>query len=134
MLHHAPQAVILVESLAVLAACTIDVSLVSDDYPALKFKRLTCPGSFKASLYEVSTHICNAFRTADSSMNKIKMALIDMPNYFDNALDAATNASAFFLLHLKKLSPQTMFKMLQFLLYFSVFDRFSLMTQRLNAP
>ncbi|CAJ0956184.1 unnamed protein product, partial [Mesorhabditis belari] len=87
MLYNAPQAVVLVEALAILAAAAPDPSLVSENMPAEKFTRLKTPSSFKASLYQVASSMCNAFRTADVSMMTIKAKLVDLPDDFVSTLE-----------------------------------------------
>lgn len=88
MLFHGPLAVIIIRSLAILALCAPDPSLVTKKSPIEKFKRLRTPGSFRASLYQVAANMCNAFRTADYAMNKIRASLVDLPDYFESALEA----------------------------------------------
>ncbi|CAJ0956467.1 unnamed protein product, partial [Mesorhabditis belari] len=87
MLYNAPQAVVLVEALAILAAPATDPSLVSEEMPLGEFRRLKTPSSFKASLYQVASSMCNAFRTADVSMMTIKAKLADLPDDFVSTLE-----------------------------------------------
>lgn len=87
MLYHGPQAVIVVQGIAILAAASPDPSLICDGMPVENFKHLTTPSSFRASLYQVASAMCNAFRQADSSMNTIRAALADLPYYFYSALE-----------------------------------------------
>ena len=87
MLYHGPQAVFLVESLALLSVCAPDPSLITAEMPREKFVRLKTPGSFRASLYQVAANMCAAFQTADYSMNTIRASLVDLPDYFETTLD-----------------------------------------------
>uniref|UniRef100_A0AC35F6S4 Uncharacterized protein n=1 Tax=Panagrolaimus sp. PS1159 TaxID=55785 RepID=A0AC35F6S4_9BILA len=87
MLYDGPNAVLVVSSLAIIAAATDDPSLISEKMPKESFKRLKTPGSFRASLYQISTSMCLAFRKADTSMGTIRSCLIDMPDHIQDALN-----------------------------------------------
>uniref|UniRef100_A0A914Q6L0 Uncharacterized protein n=1 Tax=Panagrolaimus davidi TaxID=227884 RepID=A0A914Q6L0_9BILA len=93
MLYDGPNAVLVVNSLAVLAAATDDPSLISEKMPKESFKRLKTPSSFRASLYQVSTSMCGAFRKADTSMGTIRSCLIDMPDHIQDALYSVAAAN-----------------------------------------
>uniref|UniRef100_A0AC34F063 Uncharacterized protein n=1 Tax=Panagrolaimus sp. ES5 TaxID=591445 RepID=A0AC34F063_9BILA len=87
MLYHGPQAVVLVQSLAILAVCAPDPSLdVATLKPEIK-NRLADPGSFRASLLHVANKMCNAFREADKTMKTIRASLVDFPDYFSAAIE-----------------------------------------------
>ena len=91
-LLYAPEACCMVEILTVLAGCAKDPSLRSGDKDE-QFLFLRTPGSFKASLYQVITSMCNAFRTAHNSMHKIHMNLEDIPEFMHDLLQAINEVS-----------------------------------------
>uniref|UniRef100_A0A914YXR0 Uncharacterized protein n=1 Tax=Panagrolaimus superbus TaxID=310955 RepID=A0A914YXR0_9BILA len=86
-LLHAPMACSLIQTLAILAKCTKDVSLISDDSKE-RFDYLKRPNSFRASLYEVINAMCKAFRTANNAMDKIHLSLESMPDLMNDCLEA----------------------------------------------
>lgn len=86
LLYDGPNAVSVVNSLAILAAATDDPSVISNNMSRDQFKYMKNPGSFRASLYQVSTSMCNAFRKADNSMGTIYAYLVDLPEDIQDAL------------------------------------------------
>uniref|UniRef100_A0A914PFJ3 Uncharacterized protein n=1 Tax=Panagrolaimus davidi TaxID=227884 RepID=A0A914PFJ3_9BILA len=86
LLYDGPNAVTVVNSLAILAAATDDPSLICGIMPRGQFKYMKNPGSFRASLYRVSASVCNAFRKADNSMGTIYAYLVDFPDDIQDAL------------------------------------------------
>uniref|UniRef100_A0A914DH59 Uncharacterized protein n=1 Tax=Acrobeloides nanus TaxID=290746 RepID=A0A914DH59_9BILA len=82
MLYHGPQAVVLVQGLAILAAHVPDPSLYTKTMDKDKIKRLADPGSFRTSLLHLANNMCSAFRQADFSMNTIRACLIDLSDSF----------------------------------------------------
>lgn len=87
MLYHGPQAVVLVQGLAILAACAPDPPLDTKTMDNDKIKRLGDPRSFRTSLLHLANNMCSAFRQADFSMNTIRACLIDLPDYFGATLE-----------------------------------------------
>jgi hypothetical protein len=87
LLYHGPQAVVMVQCLAVLAVCAPDPTLNIDTLNPDTKKRLGDPGSFRASLLHLANRMCDAFLQADYSMKKIRACLVDLPDYFDATLE-----------------------------------------------
>uniref|UniRef100_A0A914ZAA3 Uncharacterized protein n=1 Tax=Panagrolaimus superbus TaxID=310955 RepID=A0A914ZAA3_9BILA len=87
MLYNGPQAVVLVQALAIMAVCAPDPSLNVQSLNQDIVARLGDPESFRASLLHVANNMCNAFRQGDYAMKKIRAALIDLPDYFEATLE-----------------------------------------------
>uniref|UniRef100_A0A914PZU9 Uncharacterized protein n=1 Tax=Panagrolaimus davidi TaxID=227884 RepID=A0A914PZU9_9BILA len=86
LLYDGPNAVSVVNFLAILAAATDDPSLISEIMPRDQFKYIKNPGSFRASLYQGSTSMCCAFQKAYNSMGIIYAYLEALPKDIQNAL------------------------------------------------
>ena len=86
--YYAPQSVFLIHSLSILSICAPDLSLITTLMSKESFAHLKTPESFRASLYQVVCDMFDAFRIADSCMNKIHLSLKDLPDYFESALES----------------------------------------------
>ena len=85
-LFHAIEAGSMIRVLTVIAACTSDPSLKSGDKNET-FVYLKRADSFKASLYQVVNAMCEAFRTAGNSMERIHLSLRGMPDQMNDILE-----------------------------------------------
>uniref|UniRef100_A0A914QZD8 Uncharacterized protein n=1 Tax=Panagrolaimus davidi TaxID=227884 RepID=A0A914QZD8_9BILA len=85
-LLRAPEACCIIQALTVLACCTRDPSLKTGDANE-KFLYLRHPDSFKASLYQVINAMCQTFRVAYNSMDKIHLCLSGMPELMTDILE-----------------------------------------------
>lgn len=86
LLHYAPQSVLLMECLAILSASAPDPSLLIGGKTKSDYKKLQNPHSFRASLYQVSTSMSNAYQTSHGCMYKIRVAMKDLPVYMEETI------------------------------------------------
>uniref|UniRef100_A0A914ENV3 Uncharacterized protein n=1 Tax=Acrobeloides nanus TaxID=290746 RepID=A0A914ENV3_9BILA len=87
MLYSGTRTVCLMGSLAVLASCGTDVSLVTEQMPVNRFQFLKNPHSFRASIYQLLASISDAFRVSNTCMGTIKASLSDIPDNLSDIIE-----------------------------------------------